>query len=297
LGGCDPRFSYQIDSCMPAPQCVNKTYTFDNISSSFTDYSTYLGNQSTGAEWTYSGYPLQYGSNALLTMPANSAGTVIMSTNYVWYAKVSATIKTSRDQGVVTAFMYIQSPISLSDHSFLSDVKDEIDYEWVGADLTTAQTNIYWQADPYYGNSANISNLNDTFTTWHTYTVDWQADQIIWSVDGTTYRTKTRASTWNSTSQLYNYPQTPSRIEISLWPGGASDQAPGTIAWAGGAINWSSQDIQSNGYYYMQVQDVTVECYDPPAGTPKDGSGTVSYVFDNTTTTFLNNSVIRMILF
>jgi len=111
LGGCDPRYSFQIDSCMPAPQCVNKTYTFENISTSFADYSTYLGNQSTGAEWTYSGYPLQYGSNALLTMPANSAGTVIMSTNYVWYAKVSATMKTARDQGVVTAFMY--APLKL----------------------------------------------------------------------------------------------------------------------------------------------------------------------------------------
>jgi len=67
-------------------------------------YSTYLGG--TSMDWTYSGYPLQYGENVLLTMPANSAGTVIMSTSYVWYGEVSATIKTSRDQGVVTAFMY-----------------------------------------------------------------------------------------------------------------------------------------------------------------------------------------------
>ena len=104
LGGCDPRFSYSIDSCMPAPQCVNKTYTFENISKSLADYNTYLGDANT-ADWTYSGYPLQYGENLLLTMPANSAGTVIMSTNYLWYGQVSATLKTSRDQGVVTAYM------------------------------------------------------------------------------------------------------------------------------------------------------------------------------------------------
>jgi beta-glucanase (GH16 family) len=90
---------------MPAPQCQNKTYTFENISKSLTDYTTYLGD-SGKADWTYSGYPLQYGSNLLLTMPANSAGSVIMSTNYVWYGKVSATVKTSRDQGVITAYMY-----------------------------------------------------------------------------------------------------------------------------------------------------------------------------------------------
>ena len=71
-----------------------------------TDYSTYLGDSSTAA-WTYSGYPLQYGENVLLTMPANSAGTVLMSTDYVWYGEVSCMMKTSESQGVVTAFMYL----------------------------------------------------------------------------------------------------------------------------------------------------------------------------------------------
>lgn len=105
LGGCDPEFSYSVASCMPAPQCQNKTYTFGNISQSLTEYSTYLGNAGQ-YDWTYSGYPLQYGENILLTMPANSAGTVIMNSHYVWYGKISVTMKTSRDQGVVSASMY-----------------------------------------------------------------------------------------------------------------------------------------------------------------------------------------------
>jgi beta-glucanase (GH16 family) len=108
LGGCDPRYSYTIDSCMPAPVCKSKTYTFENISKSLADYSSYLGDPST-ADWTYSGNPLQYGDNVLLTMPANSGGTVIMSTEYVWYGQVSCTMKTSESQGVVTAFMYFPS--------------------------------------------------------------------------------------------------------------------------------------------------------------------------------------------
>lgn len=279
---------------MPAPQCQSKTYTFENITKSLADYTAYLGDPKE-ADWTYSGYPLQYGNNALLTMPANSAGSVIMSTSYVWYGKVSATLKTARDQGVVTAFMYRLFDC-WADFSFMSDVKDEIDYEFVGKDLTTAQTNIYWEALPYYGNSGNISDITDTFADWHTYTVDWTPDQITWSVDGKTHRTKTRASTWNDTSKLYNYPQTPARVQLSLWPGGASSQAQGTIDWAGGPINWSGQDIQNSGYYYMQVSKVEVQCYDPPSGAAKDGSGDVSYVFDSTSTDFVNSSVIRMSL-
>ena len=43
FGGCDPRFSFSIDSCMPAPQCQNRKYTFENVSKSLTEYTTYLG--------------------------------------------------------------------------------------------------------------------------------------------------------------------------------------------------------------------------------------------------------------
>lgn len=66
-------------------------------------------------------------------MPEDSVGTLLASTSYVWYGQVSATLKTSRGRGVVTAFI------------LLSDVKDEIDFEFVGADLNVAQSNYYFQ--------------------------------------------------------------------------------------------------------------------------------------------------------
>ena len=42
-------------------------------------------------------------------------------------------MKTSRGAGVVSAFV------------LFSDVQDEIDFEFVGTDLNTAQSNFYWQ--------------------------------------------------------------------------------------------------------------------------------------------------------
>jgi beta-glucanase (GH16 family) len=54
----------------------------------------------------------------------------------MWFGNVQATFKTSRGAGVVTAFI------------LLSDVKDEIDYEFVGADLESAQSNYYFQGIP-----------------------------------------------------------------------------------------------------------------------------------------------------
>jgi beta-glucanase (GH16 family) len=85
------------------------------------------------SNWVSSGTPLVYGGNLLLTMPPNSVGTLLASTHYVWYGKITAKLKTSRGAGVVTAFI------------LLSDVKDEIDFEFVGVELETAQTNFYFQ--------------------------------------------------------------------------------------------------------------------------------------------------------
>lgn len=66
-------------------------------------------------------------------MAPDSVGTLLASAAYVWYGKISATLKTSRGAGVVTAFI------------LLSDVKDEIDFEFVGVDLEDAQSNYYFQ--------------------------------------------------------------------------------------------------------------------------------------------------------
>lgn len=113
------------------PTCEAKSYTWDNLDNAALN-TRYLGDAST-ADWTYSGYPKTQDGNLLMTMPKNSVGTLFANNHYVWFGKVSGKIKSSRGQGVVTAFI------------LLSDVKDEIDYEFVGADLTGAQTNYYWQ--------------------------------------------------------------------------------------------------------------------------------------------------------
>lgn len=99
------------------------------------DKSKYLGDSSK-TDWVTDGVALEYENNLLLTMGPKTVGTVLASSVYVWYGKISATLKTSRGKGVVSAFI------------LLSDMKDEIDYEWVGVELNSAQTNFYWQGVP-----------------------------------------------------------------------------------------------------------------------------------------------------
>lgn len=109
-------------------------------------------------------------------------------------------------------------------------------------------------------NSKNVST-SDTFGTFHDYEIRWTPDKIEWYVDGTLGRTQERKDTWNATSQNWGFPQTPSRVQLSLWPGGLATNPKGTIDWAGGPIDWDAADIKNVGYFYAEIESVKVECF------------------------------------
>ncbi|KAI4139173.1 MAG: hypothetical protein LQ341_004322 [Variospora aurantia] len=277
LGGCDPLNSHSLDSCVPAPVCDSEDYKFTSLDS-ITPNTEYLGDSSK-SNWVSSGQPEFSDDNAVLTLSEtgdSSFGTLLASTSYVWYGKISAQMKSSRGQGVVTAFI------------LMSDVKDEIDFEFVGTDLRTAQSNFYFQGIPDYDNGQNLTVKSSTFDEYHTYEIDWSPTQLTWSVDGEEMRTVKKSDTFNTTTNQYHYPQTPSRVQLSLWPAGSPKNGQGTINWAGGFVNWNAQDPASVGYYYSMIKDISVECYPVPNEVKKSGSK--SYVY--TTDSGLQDSVV-----
>lgn len=134
LGGCDPLNSHSLNSCTPAPICKSADYKLNSLAG-ITSNKDYLGDASQ-SNWVSSGAPKVYQDQVVLTLSEDGesgSGTLLASTSYLWYGKISAQMKSSRGVGVVTAFI------------LLSDVKDEIDYEFVGGDLAHAQSNYYFQ--------------------------------------------------------------------------------------------------------------------------------------------------------
>lgn len=268
LGGCDPRYSFKLDACMPMPACKSGT-TYFNETDVVTNQDKYLGDADKDP-WTYTGNVLAYkkDDSLLLTMKKESTGTVISASNYIWYGKIKVSMKTSHLQGVITNFI------------LMSDVKDEIDYEFVGNDLDHAQTNYYFQGYTDY-TKMKKGDVDNSFESYHDYEVDWSEDKIDWIIDGETVRTVKKDDTYNETTKNYDFPQTPSRIQIALWPGGDKSQGKGTIEWAGGEIDWDADDIKKQGYYYAALKSVEVECYDKPSGAK--GNGTKAYVYNDKT--------------
>lgn len=262
LGGCEPRYSHSIDSCMPAPVCQSADYkltSLDDIQAN----TAFLGDAKK-ANWVSSGKPVEYNGEAvLLTMPPDTVGTLLASTHYVWYGRISVSMTTSLGAGVITAFI------------LMSDVKDEIDYEYVGSGGNFMQSNYYSLGVTDYTKGANLTVSNPSEVV-HEYTIDWTPERVAWIIDGEELRVVNRKDTWNETANKYDFPQTPSRIMLSLWPAGLPTNGEGTINWGGGLVDWNSP-LMANGYYYAMIKEVNVECYDPPSDVSRSGSKAYEY--------------------
>ncbi|KAI5476793.1 hypothetical protein MNV49_007308 [Pseudohyphozyma bogoriensis] len=78
-------------------------------------------------------------------------------------------------------------------------------------------------------------------------------------------RTVLKTDTLDASTGLYHYPQTPSRVQLSIWAAGTDQEAQGTVDWAGGMIDWSDESYVNNGRFATYVQGVNVTCYNNPS--------------------------------
>jgi len=208
------------------------------------------------------------GGELAMILTENNGGTRLSSTRYVHYGTISAILKTGRWGGVVTAFIT------------MSDVKDEIDWEFPGDQTTQGQSNYFWQGVvPTPTDGETHGNLTDTFSNYHEYTIDWQPDALTWSIDGNVVRTLKQSDV--DSGGISKYPNTPSRIQLSIWPAGINSSAQGTIEWAGGMIDWSDPDYVAAGHFYALVKSVSIQCNDPS----KAASNVTGYVYGSNSST------------
>ncbi|KZP33735.1 glycoside hydrolase family 16 protein, partial [Athelia psychrophila] len=264
LGGCNPFASNSVDACMPAPVCQSSNYTFADLSRIQTTSSAYDGDASK-YDWVVDGGNVTASNGAVaMILTETNGGTRLSSTRYVHYGNITARIKAGRWAGVVTAFIT------------MSDIKDEIDWEWPGNDTTQGQSNWFWQGVVRESNNG----ISDIYENWHDYGISWTPTALSWLVDGKVVRTVAAAD--SLAGGVSEYPSTPSRIELSIWPAGISSSAPGTVAWADGMIDWTDPDyVAAGNQFEVFVSSVSVTCGDPTAAA----AGVEAYVYGANTTT------------
>jgi len=259
-----------MDSCKPAPICQDASYVFSDNSRILSNSTFYEGN-ATSHDWVLEAGKIfntnETGGELALTLTEKGGGSRLSSTRYVHYGTITARLKTGRWAGVITAFIT------------MSDVHDEIDWEFPGDTITEGQSNMFWQGvipTPSLGETHK--DISDTFSNYHDYTIDWQPETLTWSIDGKVVRTLKRSDTIDEKTGIAHYPSTPSRVQLSLWPAGIPGAAQGTVEWAGGMINWEDPDYKSAGHFYALVKSVTVKC-----SNQETGADLTSYVYVNGT--------------
>ncbi|KAF2765675.1 concanavalin A-like lectin/glucanase, partial [Teratosphaeria nubilosa] len=249
-GSCTPnygldQYSYSIDFTNPPSDLDDYWSTSDyaNIT-----YNTLSNN---GAEFTF----WQAGDAPQL-----------YSNFYILFGRVDVVLKVAPGTGMITSSV------------LLSDDFDEIDWEMSGNNFNMAQ---YYSGGVIPDQYKNGTVQNNYFgkgitgsydrgqweactnpqTQFHTYSVDWTPTRVEWLIDGVVVRTLLAANADNTTHQ---FPQTPSRVQIGIWDGGAATEDYGTYVWAGGRTNVSQapftaylKSISIKNYYPARYYNYT----------------------------------------
>jgi beta-glucanase (GH16 family) len=161
----------------------------------------------------FSGSATSYGPNGGSFVVAKSGDAPTITSNfYMMFGRVDVVLQAAPGVGIVSS-MVLQS-----------DDLDEVDLEFLGASPNQVQTNYFGKGQTTtYDRYTWVSNPGN-MDSFHTYTVVWTSEEILWQIDGQTVRTLTPA-----TAEANQYPQTPMQLKLGIWSGGDPSNPPGTI--------------------------------------------------------------------
>lgn len=198
-----------------------------------------------------------------------------MCADYLFFGTVTATLEAASGNGIVSAFI------------LQSDDLDEIDWEWLGGQTTTVQSNYFSKGNTTTfdrGGTHNVANPQSTFhstissperisLTHVAYSINWTPSEIEWIIDGSVVRTLEAASVGDQ------YPQTPMQVRIGTWCGGCAGEPEGTIQWAGGPTTFDGAP------YVMTITSLNIQNANPASSyTYGDRSGlSASIIINNAT--------------
>ena len=193
------KLTRHTETCAPNP-ALGRSLNIDFSSAS--DQFTTIGS-------------VTYDSNgAAFTVAKSGDSPQLNSKWYIMFGKVTWNVKAAPGQGMVSS-MVLQS-----------DDLDEIDWEFVGSQGTSAQSNYFGKGvtGSYNRGGNHVLASGTTTNDYHTYTVDWSSEQIVWQIDGSTVRVLKY-----SDAAANQYPQSPMQVRIGAWAGGDPSNSQGTI--------------------------------------------------------------------
>ncbi|KAH6559913.1 hypothetical protein BASA50_009003 [Batrachochytrium salamandrivorans] len=203
-----------------------------------------------------------------------SLGARMSTTRYLKYGRITARFNPAVDPGVVSTLV-TWSDFQNEIRGTKEVIQDEIDWEVVGKDPTRPEYNVFTGKANQMERGIHGGPVDGRITSNvpHDFTIDWRSDRIEWGVDGKVMKTLLKSESkaalpGNLKPGEAWFPETPSRVQISVWDGSFGAQRQ----WAGGPIPWSDRTQISVPFEWLQIQ-----CYDdqdrPVGRWAADGSG------------------------
>ncbi|KAE8146649.1 concanavalin A-like lectin/glucanase domain-containing protein [Aspergillus avenaceus] len=173
------------------------------------------------------------------SIKSENASTLLQSKFYIFFGVMEVHAKMAKGAGIISSVI------------LQSDDLDEIDWEWVGYNTSAVQSDFFGKGNTTTSDRGGFHTVDNADTEFHNYTTYWSQDRLEWWIDGELRRTVNYSEP--KTVDGKNYPQTPSRVKVSLWPVGIASQLQGNIEWGGGLVDWS--DLP----FTMSIQRIRVQ--------------------------------------
>ncbi|KDN53361.1 glycoside hydrolase family 16 protein [Tilletiaria anomala UBC 951] len=255
LAGCNPYGSFAFNSCAAMPRCKSQHISFKNSATPWVALDSYNGNPATAPLTLDSGTLHAGAAGARLRVTKNgdaAGGTMLSTTRYMYYGSVTARMRHDAQNGIVNAL------------TLMSPTGDEVDIEMTTSSPQSYQTTWFWnvveEGWTWPGNGMQTpAYLPAGFDgrDWHDYTIQWTPTSLTWKLDDSVIRVAQRSNSFKN--GVYQYPATPSRVQISIW--NAALAAPSTKAWAGGDPDWSQAN--KAGAFNIHIASLNITCADP----------------------------------
>ncbi|KAK0650396.1 putative glycosidase crf1 [Lasiodiplodia hormozganensis] len=189
-----------ISDCNPTenstcpPNVGLDTYTFE------TDFTK--GNESwEGAAYTF----IEYGDDgAELTINKDTDAPTMHTEFYTFFGYFEVEMKAAPGTGIVSSIV------------LESDDLDEVDWEILGGNNTSVQSNYFGKGNTTSYDRGGFHDVETPVDTFHKYAFEWTNSSMNWIIDGTVVRTLK----YEDAVGGKNYPQTPARLSLGVWSAG-----------------------------------------------------------------------------
>ncbi|KAI9045436.1 putative extracellular glycosidase [Aspergillus affinis] len=145
------------------------------------------------------GKPTYTKDGADFSIASKGYSILLVSNFYIFFGVMEAHVKMAKGAGIISSVI------------LQSDDLDEIDWEWVGYNTSSVQSDFFCKGNTATSDRGAFHAVDNADTEYHNYTSYWAQDRLEWWIDGSLVRTVNFSDPLAAYGK--NYPQSPCQVK------------------------------------------------------------------------------------